>query len=177
MSLVKTHPVSLKENLLHICDTLHIEYQESDTRPILQKMIDDVAGINIANDTQIRTLIKQIKTDHKDKQTSDGAEKTPSPIEVNDPNISDISVISQSQSLFSQMSEPHLENTLTQTEEDIWARLERLVLNSVEHAHKMTVTTTTATTTTTTTWKSTLRYEQSVTASSESTSKPTGDAW
>ena len=96
-------------------------------------MIEDVAAINISNDTKVRTLVKQIKTDFKDKQTNDGAvagagalagagaEKTADPTETDDPNIS---VTSQSQSLFSQMSQPQLENTLTETEEDMWSRME-----------------------------------------------------
>ena len=57
MSLLKAHPISLRKNLLTICNELTIAYDNKDTRAILQGKIDDIAKADGANEKNVKEKI------------------------------------------------------------------------------------------------------------------------
>ena len=68
-SMIKTHPISLKENLAFICDKLWIELDPKDTRLIMQSKIEDFSKLGEENDEKVRNLIGKLKkTSIKDDQ-------------------------------------------------------------------------------------------------------------
>ena len=67
LSIVKTHPISLKENLLSICAVLNIETDQKETKVSLQTKIDDASKLNEDNDKKIREKVNEIKTMHKER--------------------------------------------------------------------------------------------------------------
>ena len=78
MSLLKAHPISLKDNLQSICTELRIEFDPKETKADLQVKIDDHAKTDIANDEKVRDSIKKIKTLHKERLHSQTSETPPS---------------------------------------------------------------------------------------------------
>ncbi len=67
MSLLRTHPISLRENLIAICKEFRIEFEQKDTRVVLQAKIDDYAQADSENERKLREDIykKELKTAHK----------------------------------------------------------------------------------------------------------------
>ena len=70
LTLVKTHPASLKESLHGICNELEIEFDPKETKVTLQGKIDDYARMGDENDAKVRGLITQIKNQHKERNPS-----------------------------------------------------------------------------------------------------------
>ena len=67
MSLLKTHPISVKDNLQPIWTEFHIGFDAMETRTDLQVKIDDHAKTNKSNDEKIRNLIKKWSEQHTEQ--------------------------------------------------------------------------------------------------------------
>ena len=70
MALLKTHPISLKDNLQSICSDLNIEFDLKETRTELQVKIDDHSKTNQNTGEKVRNLVKKMKTMHRERITS-----------------------------------------------------------------------------------------------------------
>ena len=109
-SMIKTHPISLKENLAFICDKLWIELDPKDTRLIMQSKIEDFSKLGEENDEKVRNLIKKLKKTNKERTISEAVMATPKLIDSQ----------SQSQFLFESNSHTDIEdeNNLFQGEQN-----------------------------------------------------------
>ena len=65
MALLKTHPISLKDNLQSICSDLNIKIDPKETRTELQVKIDDHTKTHPSADEKVRDLAKKIRAIHK----------------------------------------------------------------------------------------------------------------
>ena len=99
-SMLKTHPISLKENLAFICDKLWIELEPKDTKLIIQSKIENFSKLGDENDEKVRNLIAQLKKTNKERMASGAATATPNLIDSQ----------SQSQFLFESNSHTDVEH-------------------------------------------------------------------
>ena len=90
MSLVRTHPISIRGNLLALCKEFGIEYEQKDTRVVLQVKINDFAQTDGARENKIRESIKKTKAAHKERlnsQTDDVVKESEKNNQVDDTHI------------------------------------------------------------------------------------------